>query len=280
VNQDFGLWHGSRVDGVVFRDDGAGGGVANDGAQTPGESGISGRRVRLASGACPGGACDSTLTDGAGAFTLWLPFAATGSVGVQATNSSGWRSTGASAGTTAGSYDRASDLLTFTAAAGVGYSGVAFGDVPPNLWAAPGALGVPGGTAALYRHTYTASTQGTVSFTTSETPVPPLPGWGLTLYRDLHLRQRLARARRRRCARRRHHDHVRERAGDREERRPRHGPARQLPRLHHHLLEPGYRADQQHRHPGRHPGVDRVRLRGLCRDRRRAPGHRRPHPIA
>ena len=186
ANQDFGLWHGSRVDGVVFRDDGAGGGVANDGAQTPGESGISGRRVRLASGACPGGACDSTLTDGAGAFTLWLPFAATGSVGVQATNSSGWRSTGASAGTTAGSYDRASDLLTFTAAAGVAYSGVAFGDVPPNLWAAPGALGVPGGTAALYRHTYTASTQGTVSFTTSETPVPPLPGWGLTLYRDLN----------------------------------------------------------------------------------------------
>jgi len=58
--------------------------------------------------------------------------------------------------------------------------------VPPNLWAAPGALGVPGGTAALYRHTYTASTQGTVSFTTSETPVPPLPGWGLTLYRDLN----------------------------------------------------------------------------------------------
>jgi uncharacterized repeat protein (TIGR01451 family) len=186
ANQDFGLWHGSRVDGVVFRDDGAGSGVANDGVRTAGESGVSGRRVRLTSGACSGGACDSTLTDGAGAFTLWLPFAATGSVGVQATNSAGWLSTGASAGTTGGSYARASDLLTFTAAAGVAYSGVAFGDVPPNLWAAPGAQGIPGGTAAVYRHTYTAASTGTVSFTSSQVPVPPVSGWGLTLWRDLN----------------------------------------------------------------------------------------------
>jgi uncharacterized repeat protein (TIGR01451 family) len=186
ANQDFGLWHGSRVDGLVFRDDGAGGGIANDGVRTPGEAGIGGRRVRLASGACAGGACDSTLTDGAGAFTLWLPFATTGSVGVQATNTGGWLSTGASAGTTAGSYDRAADLLTFGAASGVAYTGVAFGDVPPNLWAAPGALGVPGGTAALYRHTFTARSQGTVSFTTLEDPVPAAPGWGLTLWQDLN----------------------------------------------------------------------------------------------
>jgi len=186
ANQDFGLWHGSRVDGLVFRDDGTGGGVANDGVRAPGETGISGRRVRLTGGACAGGACDSTLTDGAGAFTLWLPFAAIGSAGVQATNNSGWRSTGASIGTTSGSYDRAADQLTFTAAAGVAYTGVAFGDVPPNLWAAPGAQGVPGGTAALYRHTFTAGSQGTLSITAAEAPVPPVSGWGLTLWRDLN----------------------------------------------------------------------------------------------
>jgi uncharacterized repeat protein (TIGR01451 family) len=185
ANQDFGLWHGSRVDGVVFRDDGGSGGTANDGAPSPGEAGIASRRVRLTSGACAGGACDSTLTNGAGAFALWLPFAASGGVGVQATNSAGWISTGAMAGTTAGSYDRAADQLAFTAAAGVAYSGVAFGDVPPNLWAAPGAQGVPGGTAAIYRHTYTAASQGTVSFSTLETPVPSAPGWGLSLWRDL-----------------------------------------------------------------------------------------------
>src|SRR4029077_5208730 len=147
-----------------------------DGARTAGEALVSGRRVRLTSGVCSGGACDSTLTDGARAFTLWLPFAAVGSAGVQATNNSGWLSTGATTGTTSGSYNRASDLLTFTAAAGGAYPGIAFGDVPPNLWAAPGAQGTPGGTAALYRHTYTAASQGTVSFSSSETPGPPGPG--------------------------------------------------------------------------------------------------------
>src|SRR4030095_5999613 len=49
ANQDFGLWHGSRVDGVVFRDDGAApGGVANDGVRAGGGGGIPARRVRLA----------------------------------------------------------------------------------------------------------------------------------------------------------------------------------------------------------------------------------------
>src|SRR6185369_4700242 len=38
ANQDFGLWHGSRVDGVVFRDDGGASGVANDGTQEAGET--------------------------------------------------------------------------------------------------------------------------------------------------------------------------------------------------------------------------------------------------
>jgi len=185
ANQDFGLWHGSHVDGLVFRDDGGAGGIANDGVPAAGEAGVSGRRVRLTSAACPGGACDSTLTDGAGAFTLWLPFAGAGSAAVQATNNAGWLSTGATPGTTLGNYDRAADRLTFTAAAGIAYTGVAFGDVPPNLWVAPGAQGVPGGTAAIYRHTFTAGSQGTVSFSTAETPVPPVSGWGLTLWRDL-----------------------------------------------------------------------------------------------
>ena len=182
ADQDFGLWHGSRVDGVVFRDDGAGG--ANDGLRTPGEAALAGRRVRLVSGACAGGVCDSVLTDGAGAFALWLPFAAIGSAGVQEVNATDWLSTGASVGTTGGSYDRSADLLSFNAASGVVYSGVQFGDVPPNLWVAPSALGVPGGTAAYHRHTFTAGSAGSVSISATTTPVPPVSGWGLTLWRD------------------------------------------------------------------------------------------------
>ena len=185
AGQDFGLWHGSRIEGALFRDDGAGGGLANDGARQVGEVPLAGRRVRLVSALCPSGACDSTLTDGAGAFTLWLAHAAAGAVGVQATNPTGWLSTGANAGTTAGTYDRASDLLSFTAGSGVVHTGVQFGDVPPNLWAAPGALGVPGGTAALHRHSFTAGSRGAVSFGAVSTPVPPVPGWDLSLWRDL-----------------------------------------------------------------------------------------------
>ncbi len=185
ANQDFGLWHGSRVDGVVFQDNGAGGSTANNGAREAGEALLAGRRVRLTSVACATGVCDSTLTNGAGAFDLWLPFAATGSAGVQATNNSGWLSTGASPGATAGSYDRPSDQLVFTAVAGLEYAGVQFGDVPPNLWSAPSALGVAGGTAAYHRHTFTAGSAGTVGFTAVTTPIPPAPGWGLTLWHDL-----------------------------------------------------------------------------------------------
>lgn len=182
---NFGLFAGSRVEGVVFRDDGAGGGIANNGALESGEAALAGLRVRLTASGCALGTCDSALTDGSGAFALWLRAAAAGTVRVQATNHSNWLSTGGNAGTAPGSYDRASDAVTFTATPGIVYTGLAFGDAPPNLWAAPAASGVAGGTPAWYRHTYTAQSGGTVSFTTTTVPVPPVSGWGLTLWRDL-----------------------------------------------------------------------------------------------
>lgn len=135
---NFGLWHGSRVDGTVFRDDGAGGGSANDGAPQGGEAGVAFARVRLAAGACAGGVCDSTSSDGAGAFALWLPFAAAGpGVRVQAVAPAGWLATGGGGGNSGGAYDRAGDDVTFTAGAGALYSGLAFGHVPRNTWIAP-----------------------------------------------------------------------------------------------------------------------------------------------
>ena len=182
---NFGLFHGSRAEGVVFRDDGAGAGVPNNGGLEPGESALAGRRVRLTSTGCASGVCDSTLTDGSGAFALWLPAAGAGTVSVRATTPAGWLATGGRAGTAPGSYNRAGNAVTFTATPGVVYDGLAFGSVPPNLWAAAGALGVAGGTPAYYRHTYTAQSGGTVSFTTTTAPVPPVSGWGLTLWRDL-----------------------------------------------------------------------------------------------
>jgi len=182
---DFGLWHGSRVDGTVFRDDGAGGGLANDGAPAGGESGLAGARVRLLSAACADGACDSATTDATGTFRLWLPQAAAGATAsVSEVNPAGWISTGGGSGSTGGSYARAADAVTFTAAAGVAYGGVTFGDVPPNAWAPPLARTILAGGVALYAHTFTAGSAGTVSLAVAETPVPALPGWAVTLYHD------------------------------------------------------------------------------------------------
>jgi uncharacterized repeat protein (TIGR01451 family) len=183
--QDFGLWNGSRADGAVFRDDGAGGGTANDGARQSGEAGIAGVRVRLTA-ACGAGACDSTLTDASGAFTLWLPAAgASGSALVSETNPANALSTGGGAGTTGGAYLRVTDAITFTAASGVAWSGLAFGDVPANAWGPGGAATVAPGGVASYAHAFTARSAGSVNVSVTESPGPALPGWSVTLYRDL-----------------------------------------------------------------------------------------------
>jgi uncharacterized repeat protein (TIGR01451 family) len=185
-DQNLGLWHGGRIDGRVFRDDGASGGAANDGQAQGGETGIAAARVRLASGACSGGACDSTLTRGGGAYTLWLPFAATGgSVSVVEGNPAGWLSTGGSPGTTGGAYSRAADATTFNAASGLAWSGVDFGDVPPNTFVAGGAQSVAAGAVASYAHTFTAGSAGLVSFGVAQSPSPAIPGWDIQLFRDL-----------------------------------------------------------------------------------------------
>lgn len=185
-DQNFGLWHGARADGVVFRDDGAGAGVANDGVPQAGESGIANARVRLLAAACAGGQCDSTLTDGAGRWSLWVPFAATGTVTrIGETNPAGWLSTGGTPGTSGGSYARATDLVTWMPVAGVVATGLGFGDVPPNTFVAPGAKAAPPGGAAAYTHRFTAGSAGSVAFAVAEAPSPAIPGWSFVLVRDL-----------------------------------------------------------------------------------------------
>lgn len=186
-DQNFGLWHGARADGRVFRDDGAGGGIANDGLAEGAEAGVAGARVRLAAPACAGGVCDSATTGASGAYSLWVPFAATGaSANVQESNLLGWISTGGSPGATGGSYARAADATTYTPVAGAIAGGADFGDVPPNTFASPGAQSVfPGGFTA-YAHRFTARSAGSVVFSSTETPSPAVPGWSLTVIRDLN----------------------------------------------------------------------------------------------
>ncbi|MFN8586645.1 MAG: hypothetical protein U0704_02500 [Candidatus Eisenbacteria bacterium] len=185
--QAFGLWHGSVVRGVVFRDDGGGlAAGANDGARGGGEALLDGERVRLSAAACAGGVCDSALTDGGGAFALWLPYTLAGStVRVGAPPAGGWLATGGRAGDTGGTYDRAAAGVAFTAAAGLEYSGLQFGEVPRNAWVANEARTVASGTATAYAHRFTAASSGQVRFAASGVATPALPGWTVTLYRDL-----------------------------------------------------------------------------------------------
>jgi uncharacterized repeat protein (TIGR01451 family) len=187
TDQDFGLWHGSRVDGTAYRDDGVAGGTPNDGVKQAGESGTAGVRMRLTSAACAAGMCDSTLTDGAGRYTLWIPFATVGtSTRVSEVNPGGWLSTGGSAGTTGGSYARATDATTFTPAGGALYTVVDFGDVPPNTFAANGVRTAAPGAVVFYSHIYGAASAGSVTFVPGQTPAPAIPGWNVELYRDLN----------------------------------------------------------------------------------------------
>lgn len=185
-NEDFGLWFGSRVEGRVVRDDGAGGGTANDGRGQGGETGVAGVLVRLAHSSCAGGTCDSTLTGGDGTFALWAPGGAGGgAASVSQTNLAGWLSTGGDAGTSGGAYDRAADVVSFTPANGVVYLDLEFGDVPGNTFVAAGnRSGIPG-TVVLHPHTFTAGSVGSVTFAAAQTPAPPIPGWTADLWRDL-----------------------------------------------------------------------------------------------
>jgi uncharacterized repeat protein (TIGR01451 family) len=189
VNQDFGLWPGSRIDGRVFRDDGAGaagGAGANDGVQQAGEMGVVGVALELRAAACASGVCDTTVSDGAGDFALWLPAGAAGAaVTIAETNPAGWLSVSGAAGATGGAYARATDLVTFTGAAGVILGGVRFGDVPPNGFAASGAGGVAAGGVTFYPHVFVAGSAGAVTFGAVQTPSPSIGGWSLDLVRDL-----------------------------------------------------------------------------------------------
>lgn len=180
-NLNFGLYNGSSVSGVVFKDNGSSGGTANDGIQQSAESGLGASPLKLTNNA-GSTTFDSTVSLSNGSFTLYVPAASTGSaVKLAQTNLPGYVSMGGSVGTTAGSYARATDTLTFTPAGGTAYTGVAFGDVPDNGLATDGQRTILAGASALYPHVFTAGSAGQVSFSTAGNPAT---SWGVALYRD------------------------------------------------------------------------------------------------
>jgi len=174
------------VTGRVFLDTGTGGGTAHDVIQNGGEPGLSGVTVRLMDNT--GTTTYATaVTGGDGSYSLVIPNTlTTGTVlRIVETNLAGSVSTGGQAGTTGGAYNR-SDYVSVTLTVNTNYTGVNFGDVPPNTFVNDNQRTILPGSTAFHPHTFTAGTAGTVSFSTANVPTPGLAGWSQFIYRDLN----------------------------------------------------------------------------------------------
>jgi len=180
--QNFGFFNGSKLTGRVFKDNGVGNGsIANNVIREVNELALAGVPVRVTNSA-GSTIYDATNTLADGIYTLWIPAAAGAtSLKIVETNTASYVSTGAAVGNTGGTYDRASDTLTFTHVVGTPYANVNFGDVPANQFDTDGRQNVLPGTAAFYPHRFVSGTSGTVTFSGSG---PALTGWTNKLYTD------------------------------------------------------------------------------------------------
>ena len=186
-NQNFGLIHSLGLAGKVFKDNGAGGGTANDGISNGSELGIPGVTVRLtdSSGSTTH---DTATTDGSGNYSLLVPSSVTNAATLKIVevNPPVHLSTGAGVGNTSGTYSRTTDTITFTYTTGATYSSVNFGDVPENSFVNDSQqAGLPG-TFVLHPHTFIAGSGGFVTFAVSAASTPNLTGWTQVLYRDVN----------------------------------------------------------------------------------------------
>lgn len=186
-NQNFGYAPFTSVAGQVFRDSGTGALAtqANDGIRNGSETGLANVTMRLLD--ATNTVLDTTQTAGDGSYQLYIPATtAAGSVlRVIESNLPDETSTGASVGTTAGAYVRATDTVTFTFAANTSYTGVNFGDVPMPRLMADGQQSTTPGTTVTYNHQFIAGTRGSVTFGLTPTRTPAtVAGWTETLYLD------------------------------------------------------------------------------------------------
>ncbi len=180
-SQNFGLYHGDRLTGQVFEDNGNGGGTPNDGIQNGTEPGLNAVTVKLFSGST---VLDTTTTTN-GSYTVYIPYFANGSsLKVVENNLNNYISTAGTAGNTGGAYDRPTDAITFTYAAGTTYSGVNFADAQVCQFFPDHQLAALPGTVVFYAHTFIAGSGGQVTFTTTNAPTPALTGWSEVLYLD------------------------------------------------------------------------------------------------
>ena len=184
-NQNFGLVNALTLNGRVFKDTGQPSGTANDGILNGSEAGLAGVIVKLTD--FTGSTIhDSATTDGAGNYALLIPNTLSNGVTLKVveTNPNGFLSSGASVGTTGGTYARTNDTVTFTYSGGAAPTGVNFGDVPLSTLAPDGQQSGLPGAFVLHPHTFVAGSGGQVTFSVGSVPSPNIPGWNQVIYRD------------------------------------------------------------------------------------------------
>ncbi len=175
-NLNFGLFNGNLATGRVFRDNGAGGGTPNNAVQDGTETGIAAVAVRLTNAAGTV-TYDSTTTDAAGNYRLWIPAVLNGNaLRVVEDNPTGLRSVG---GFPTASYDRTSDSFALPYTAGFNAPGLNFADVAFETLVSGQRRTAAPGEAVFYAHSFTPGTGGSVAFSATSSA-----GWPQTLLRD------------------------------------------------------------------------------------------------
>ncbi len=173
---NLGLYNGNLATGRVLRDNGVGGGTPNNALQDGSEPGLAAVAVRLTN-AAGNVTYDSSVTDAAGNYRLWIPAALVGaSLRVAEDNPAGYRSVG---GAPVGSYDRAADTHAFTYAAGSNFASLNFADVPLETLAANQQKTAAPGDVLFYAHTFTPGSGGSVAFSATSSA-----GWPQVVLRD------------------------------------------------------------------------------------------------
>ncbi len=187
AQMNFGDFEGSRVEGVVFADNGIGGGTANDGIKNGNEIGLENTAVKALTGSNT--LVEQTTTNGAGEYILYVPKSVVGSGGtvkIQEVNNTSFITTGGDAGDTGGSYDISTDISTFTNTVGTSYTSIDFADVAESIFLTDGSQSLQPGATAFFQHTFEAKTDAAVAFTTSSVNNPSNITWPVVLYNDLN----------------------------------------------------------------------------------------------
>ena len=175
-NLNFGLFNGNLASGRVFRDNGAGGGTPNNAVQDGSETGLAAVALRLTNSTGTV-SHDSTTTDAAGNYRLWVPAALSGNtLRVVEDNPPGYRSVGGSPGA---GYDRNSDSASFSYSAGSNPANLNFADVAVETLVASQQRVAAAAEVVFYAHSFTPGSGGSVLFGSTSSA-----GWPVLLLRD------------------------------------------------------------------------------------------------